>query len=268
MRNRFFNQYNTSSEQNLLQDLIIESIKIYGIDAYYLPKTHVNLDLLYKEDTSMKFDDAIPMEIYLKTYDTYLGQNDFISKFGLMIDEQLTFTVAQKRFHQALQPGMMTEYGYNIVGEDGNEIIVENGYDYSTYVRPQEGDLIYFPLTKDLFEIKFVENIETLFQLGKLYTYELRCQKYEYTSDKLDTDIGEIDSIEDSYSMDTSLMPQFIYEDEDIMLLEDGGLLMMEGSSVEEKDPGAQNDFIQNSIQDEDILDFSEKNPFSETRIF
>lgn len=268
MRNRFFNQYNTSGEQGLLEDLIIESIKIYGTDAYYLPKTHVNLDLLYKEDTSMKFDDAIPIEIYLKTYDTYLGQNDFISKFGLMIDEQLTFSIAKKRFHQALQPGVMTEYGYNIIDESGDELLVEAGYDYSTLLRPQEGDLVYFPLTKDLFEIKFVESIETLFQLGKLYTYELRCQKYEYTSDKLDTDIADIDDIETDYSMDTSLMPQMLFEDDDGMIMEDNGLLLTEGSLVEAKDPGAQNDFIQNSIQDEDILDFSEKNPFSETRIF
>ena len=171
MRNRFFNQYSTASEQNVLEDLIIESIKVYGIDAYYLPRTHVNLDLLYKEDTSLLYDDALPLEVYLKTYDGYLGQNDFISKFGLQIDESMTFTVAKKRFLQVLQPKLMTEYSYNLINEDGDGLVQEGGYDYSTYIRPLEGDLIWFPFTNDLFEIKFVEVIETLFLLGKVYTF-------------------------------------------------------------------------------------------------
>ena len=107
MRNRYFNQYGTASEQNILEDLIIESMKMYGINAYYLPRTHVNLDMLFKEDASMKFDDAIEIEMYLKTYDGYMGQNDFISKFGLQVDESLTFTVAKKRFSQILQPKLI-----------------------------------------------------------------------------------------------------------------------------------------------------------------
>ena len=218
MRNRFFNQYGTATEQNVLEDLIIESLKIYGINGYYLPRTHVNLDMLFKEDASMKFDDALEIEMYLKTYDGYMGQNDFISKFGLQIDESLTFTIAQKRFSQILQPKLMTEYSYNFKLEDGNMLRQEIDYDqdYTGYIRPKEGDLIWFPFTKDLFEVKFVEVIETLFQLGKLYTYELRCDKYEYSSEVLNTDNADVDQLETDYSQSTSNVPRTLAEDGDV----------------------------------------------------
>ena len=268
MRNRFFNQYGTATEQNVLEDLIIESLKIYGINGYYLPRTHVNLDLLFKEDASMKFDDALEIEMYLKTYDGYMGQNDFISKFGLQVDESLTFSISQKRFTQILQPKLMTEYSYNIKLEDGDLMRQEIDYDqdYTGYIRPKEGDLIWFPFTKDLFEIKFVENIETLFQLGKLYTYELRCDKYEYSSSNLDTEIDAVDQLETDYSQATSNLAKAMLEDGDLLLAEDGGYIMEEANMVEEQDDSAQNDYIQSRINDDDILDFSEKNPFSEVR--
>lgn len=270
MRNRFFNQYGTATEQNVLEDLIIESLKIYGINGYYMPRTHVNLDMLFKEDASMKFDDALEIEMYLKTYDGYMGQNDFISKFGLQVDESLTFSISQKRFSQILQPKLMTEYSYNLVHEDGVGIRQELDYDqdYTGYIRPKEGDLIWFPFTKDLFEVKFVEVIETLFQLGKLYTYELRCDKYEYSSEVLDTNDTTIDQVETDYSQSTSNVPRALLEDGDILLAEDGGFIMEESNMVEERDDTAQNDYIQGRIDDDDILDFSEKNPFSEVRVW
>ena len=268
-RNNFFNQYTqVASEQTLVEDLIIESIKIYGHDVYYLPKTHVNLDLLYKEDASVLFDDALQLEMYLKTYDGYLGQNDFISKFGLQVDESLTFTVSQKRFRQVLQTVALTEYNYNLKYEDGELLALEGGYDYSTLVRPREGDLIWFPMTKDLFEIKFVEPIEVLFQLGKLYTYEIRCDKYEYSSERLDTDVADIDQIETDYSVSTDNMPKFLNEDGDQLLNENGTFTVEEGQHVDERDDSAQNDYLQDKITDEDVLDFSESNPFSSVRAF
>lgn len=270
MRNRFFNQYATVPEQNVLEDLIIESLKIYGIDAYYLPRTHINLDLLYKEDSSMKFDDSLVIEVYLKTYDGYVGQQDFISKFGLQIDESLTFTMSQKRFSQILEPKMMTEYSYNIKLENNELLRQELNFDqdYSGFVRPKEGDLIWFPFTRDLFEIKFVEEVETLFQLGKLYTYELRCDKYEYSSEIFDTGEAEIDALEDTYSMSTENIPKIMLEDGDLLLAEDEGFIIEELNMFESKDASTQNDYIQKRVQDDDILDFSEKNPFSEVRVF
>jgi hypothetical protein len=162
----------------------------------------------------------------------------------------------------------MTEYSYNLINEDGDGLVQEGGYDYSSYIRPLEGDLIWFPFTNDLFEIKFVEVIETIFQLGKLYTFELRCDKYEYTSDRLDTDIAAIDQIEEDFSVATDNLPRMLLEDETQLLNEDGTVFIEEGNNIQSKDAAAQNEFIQSQIGDEDILDFSEKNPFAETRIF
>lgn len=240
-RNAFFNQYEqVYSEQSLVEDLIIEAIRIYGIDTYYLPRTHVNLDYLYTEDTLTKFDDALEMEMYVKTYDGFVGQQEFLSKFGLQVDESITFTIAQKRFTQSLTESLLTEYGHNLVLENGDELIREQTYDYSDIIRPREGDLIYLPLAGFMYEIKFVEHVETFFQLGKLYTYEIKADRYEYSSEVIDTDVAELDAIEDEYSADTSI-----------------------NAAVEDADDTADNAFIETRINDDDILDLSESNPFS-----
>ena len=239
-RNAFFNQYTAvAQEQSLVEELIIESIKIYGIDGYYLPRTHVNLDYLYTEDASVVFEDALDLEMYVKTYDGFIGQEDFLSKFGLQIDESITFTIAQKRFEQSLVESTLTEYNYNIINQDGSQLALESAYDYTNILRPREGDLIYMPMSGFLYEIKFVENIEVFFQLGKLYTYEIRCERFEYSSEELNTDIAEIDGIEDNFSLDQAINPV-----------------------VEDADSTADNAYIENSISVEDILDFSESNPF------
>lgn len=239
-RNAFYNQYEQAySEQSLVEDLIIEAIRIYGINTYYLPRTHVNLDYLYTEDTLTKFDDALEMEMYVKTYDGFVGQQEFLSKFGLQTDESITFTIAQKRFTQSLTESLLTEYNHNIITEDGATLTAEQAYDYSDIIRPREGDLIYLPLAGFIYEIKFVENIETFFQLGKLYTYEIKADRYEYSSEIIDTDVAELDAIEDEYSADTSI-----------------------NAAVEDADDTADNAFIETRINDDDILDLSETNPF------
>ena len=132
-RNRFFNQYTpVKQEQSLVEDLIIESIKIYGIDGYYLPRTHVNLDKIYGEDASMLFDDALEMELYVKSFDGFMGQEDFLAKFGLQVDESVTFVISQKRFTQSLKTSIITEYSYNMLTEDGDELL-SNRNDVSEY---------------------------------------------------------------------------------------------------------------------------------------
>lgn len=239
-RNAFYNQYEQAySEQSLVEDLIIEAIRIYGINTYYLPRTHVNLDYLYTEDTLTKFDDALEMEMYIKTYDGFVGQQEFLSKFGLQVDESITFTIAQKRFTQSLTESLLTEYNHNIITEDGDTLTAEQAYDYSDIIRPREGDLIYLPLAGFMYEIKFVEHIETFFQLGKLYTYEIKADRYEYSSEVIDTDVAELDAIEDEYSADISI-----------------------NAAVEDADDTADNAFIETRINDDDILDLSETNPF------
>lgn len=280
-RNRYFNQYTAvASEQTLIEDLIIEAIKIYGIDAYYLPRTHVNLDALYGEDASMYFDDAIGLELFVKSYDGFMGQQDFISKFGLQIDESINFTLAQKRFNQILKPSVLTEYSYNMILEDGEQLLWQDerlsdtdgreivNYDYSDILRPREGDLVWVPMMNFMYEIKFVENTETFYQLGRLYTYEIRCERFTYSSEVIDTDVSAIDNIEETYSLATNILDEMLSEDGDKLLFENEGTIIFEGDVIVQKDPTADNDYIQSKIADDDIIDFSESNPFALNRVY
>ena len=272
-RNRYFNQYTpVKQEQNLVEDLIIESIKIYGVDGYYLPRTHVNLDKIYGEDASMLFDDALEMELYVKSFDGFAGQEDFLSKFGLQIDESVTFVVSQKRFTQSLKTSIITEYSYNMLTEDGDELLSNRNdvseYDYDAIVRPREGDMIWIPMFSSLYEIKFTQNIENFFQLGKLYTYELRCDRIEYSSERINTDVTEIDAIEDQYSLSNTDNEKLLDEDTFLFLHEDDTFIINEADVVVAAEISADNEEIGQKIIDDDILDFSEQNPFSLTRTF
>ena len=272
-RNRHFNQYTpVKQEQSLVEDLIIESIKIYGVDGYYLPRTHVNLDKIYGEDASMIFDDALEMEFYIKSFDGFMGQEDFLSKFGLQIDESITFVVSQKRFTQSLKTSIITEYSYNILTEDGDELLSNRNdvseYDYDAIVRPREGDLISIPMIKGIYEIKFTQNIETFYQLGKLYTYEIRCDRLEYSSERINTDVADIDAIEDQYSLSTTNREKLLDEDTFLFLHEDSTFVVNEADVVVAAEITADNEEIGQKIIDDDILDFSEQNPFSLTRTF
>lgn len=268
-RNRYFNQYSpVKKEQNLVEDLIIEAIKIYGVDVYYLPRTHVNLDRLYAEDASMRFTDALEMEMYIKSFDGFMGQEDFLSKFGLQIDESITFVIAQKRFSQALKTCFLTERSYNIITEEGDELLQEQTYNYEGILRPREGDLLWFPMAGYLYEVKFTENIENFYQLGKLYTYELRCERYEYSSEKLDTGISDIDNVEELFSQSSEFVPKILSEADELILNEDGTYIVWDEINIERQDVTAENEYLQSKIGEDDILDFSERNPFSEVRVF
>ena len=269
-RNRYFNQYTTSSEQNVYEDLIIESIKIYGVSGYYIPRTSGYIDQLYAEDRLSLYDDAIELELYIKSFDGFMGQEDFLSKFGLQIDESINFLVSQKRFTQSLKTSLLTEYGYNLITEDGNQLLydVSDAWDYSSIIRPREGDLIWIPMLNYMYEIKFTENIEQFFPLGKLFTFEMRCDRYEYSSERLDTDVTDIDAIENNFSESTSIIDNILLEDADNLLLEDSTILLVEGEHVKTVDAESDNDYIQSRIRDDDIIDFSESNPFSLVREF
>jgi hypothetical protein len=195
-----------------------------------------------------------------------------MAKFGLQVDESVTFVVSQKRFTQSLKTSIITEYSYNMLTEDGDELLSNRNdvseYDYETIVRPREGDLIWIPMLKAMYEIKFTQNIENFFQLGKLYTYELRCDKLEYSSERINTDIAEVDGIEDKYSLSTTNSEKLLDEDAFLFLLEDGTFIVNEADVVVAAEISADNEEIGQKIIDDDILDFSEQNPFSLTRTF
>ena len=270
--NKYFRPFTYGREQDTAEDLIIESIKIYGIDVKYMPRTIVGPDALLGEDPLSKFEDAIDIEMYIKNTQQFEGEGDFLSKFNLEIRDQITFVMARKRWEQVSNEKMLTEVGYNIQLEDastttwGNSIALrlENGGTegyQTTSPRPFEGDFVFFPLNNKLYEIKFVEHENIFYQHGKLYTYELTCELVDRMG-AIDLNTGNtaIDAIESRYSQDI-LIFQIQNEDATNILAEDGGYMLQE-YRVETQVVTANNElFTQKSI---DYLDFSERNPFSE----
>tara|TARA_Y100000034_G_scaffold132853_1_gene196842 strand:- start:145 stop:1038 length:894 start_codon:yes stop_codon:yes gene_type:complete len=162
----------TSTENNLIDDLTIESIQIYGHDMVYIPRVTVDRDTLFGEDILSKFTEANTIEMYIDTVDGFQGEGDFISKFGLEIRDSIDLVVSRKRFEEVL------------------------GHD-EKITRPREGDLIYFPLSKGLFEIKFVEHENPFYQLGRLYVYKLSCELFTYSQEEIDTGYDDVDVLED-----------------------------------------------------------------------
>jgi len=277
--NVYFNNFNYGREQDLVEDLTIEAIKIYGHNVKYLPRTIVSVDNLFGEDPLSKFDEAIDIEMYIKNVEGFEGEGDLLSRFGLEIRDQITFTVARKRFDQAVtSPKILTEVGYNLIFESGDnnspsrqyltgskdtEAFTLEGDDYLNSInRPQEGDLIYFPMVGKIFEIKFVEHEQIFYQTGRLQTYDIRCELFEYSSERIDTGNTAIDAIESTYSLNV-LDQQLTLEDgAGVTKLEDGGTLLQE-YRIEDSDSSANNEFYQTNA--DNILDFSEINPFGET---
>jgi len=274
--NKYFRPFTFGRQQDLAEDLIIQSIKIYGLDVKYLPRTIVGPDALLGEDPLSKFEDAIDIEMYVKNTQNFEGEGDFLSKFNLEIRDQITFVMARKRWEQVSNEKLMTEVGYNFQMEDANTgawansigIRLETGSTeqyQTTSPRPFEGDWVYFPLNKKLYEIKFVEHEQVFYQHGKLYTYELTCELVDRMgSIDIATGNTEIDAIETRYSQDI-LNYQVVLEDNTNFLNEDGGYILQE-YRVEQQNLTANNEvFTQKSL---DYLDFSERNPFSEVDRF
>jgi hypothetical protein len=272
--NKYFNNWTYGREQDTQDDLIVESIKIYGQDVKYMPRTLVKNDALFGEDTLSTFDNAIDLEMYIKNTTGFEGEGDFLSKFNLEIRDSVTFTVARKRFDQIKTEKMIDEVGFNLQVETANtgsysnthSYMVEsgtaNGYSISSS-RPLEGDLIYFPLNSKIYEIKFVEHEEIFYPHGKLYTYDLNCELFTYDSERLDTGNTAIDTIETTHSAD-ALFYQFTLDDNgvgDILAAQDGGYILQE-YRLETTDKSANNELF--TQQSYDFIDFSESNPFSE----
>jgi hypothetical protein len=166
--------HGTRNEQYLVEDLIIESLKIYGQEFFYIPRQLVSKDDILGEDRLSQFKASFPIEMYFENVDSLDGQGAFIQKFGLMMEQSATLVVARRRWDQ-----LVGRYGITTIP-----------------TRPNEGDLIYFPLTKGLFEIKFVKHQDPFYQLGKLYVYKLQVELFQYASERIDTGIKEVDAFE------------------------------------------------------------------------
>jgi len=201
------------ADQNLIESLVIETIKIHGHDFLFIPRTLVNEDTLFGEDTVSKFENAVEIEMYVSTVDGFGGEGDIMTKLGFQISDSMNVVVSKKRFTESCEHLSNINY-------------------------PREGDLLYFPLSKGLFEIKFVETENPFYQSGKLYTYDLSCELFRYGHQDIDTGDDRVDSVEiDSVDSIT------------------GGVTIP-------SDPYSDNDDFESL--GEDIFDFTENDPFSD----
>ena len=175
MLNPFFLQ-GSKGEQGLVQDLVNEQLRMYGIECHYIPRKLMTSRTIMKEVVESRFDQAFPLEAYLMNIDGYAGQGDILSKFGVRVNDEATFVISKERFEESIAPFLEQQ-------ED----------DYELSNRPKEGDLIFFPLGKRMFEIKFVEHERPFYQLQKNYVYQLQCELFEYEDEVIDTNVEVID---------------------------------------------------------------------------
>jgi len=242
--NFYFQSGNTSgttNEQRLVEDLVIESLKIYGHDVYYLPKQTGNLDGILGEDALQYFDQAYPLEMYLENVQGFEGEGELFTKFGFEFRSSATFVVAKRRWEE---------------GVAQNAILELPG-------RPAEGDLLYFSKTKTFFVIKYVDFLNPFYQLGKIYTYKLQCDVFEFSSERIDTGIDEIDSITDASNQDVYRF-QLLQQSGDFILNSSDDSIILEIYASADTDPQSDNDEFE--VEAEGILDFTAFNPFGEVQ--
>tara|TARA_B100001173_G_C15901619_1_gene510091 strand:- start:8 stop:934 length:927 start_codon:yes stop_codon:yes gene_type:complete len=168
----------SAQEQTFIENLIVESIEIYGQDIYYMPRTYVNRDTILGEVENSRFTQALQVRAYVNNVEGWEGQGELLSKFGVRIEDKTTFVFSREKFTSAV---------------DDNAVLNVEG-------RPNEGDLIWFPATKHLFEIQFVEAERPFYQLGKGFVWECQCELFQYADEALDTGVAEIDGIEAAFA--------------------------------------------------------------------
>ena len=292
MPTNFYFDTGTTAEKRLYEDLVIEQLKVFGQDVFYMPRTLIAEDTVLGEDTLSKFDDAYMIEMYFENTDGFAGDKEIMNQFGLENREEATFVVSQRRFEDMIAP------------------------DDNIGTRPKEGDLIYFPLVSKVFEISFVDHDEPFYQIGNLPVYKLSVKTFDYSSEEMDTGIKEIDAIETAYTLDsmgfqlaleqtTTFNQGISLEDNSglIGLFESGSFSAYSGSEASDKiigeneelngaiiaenladtgepvyiiqeeyvvgdmsrDKTAQNELF--DVLDDTILDFTESNPFGDAGI-
>lgn len=237
--NLFYNNFQASQEQQLLDSLIQESIGIFGQDMWYIPRKLNNYDPVYGADDQSSYELAILVPIFIESYDGFKGDGNFMSKFGIEIRDQVVFTISQRVFDDEVST-------------------------LTTQPRPNEGDLIFFPLNKKCFQIKYVDKFQMFYPLGSLYTWKMTLELFEYSNERISTGIPEIDSLQKKFdvnSIDWSLRTEL----NETILTEDGDYIVLEHSATEDLIPGDDSQEIQ---KESDIfVDFSITDPFSQGAI-
>jgi hypothetical protein len=239
--NEYFDNFYNRPEQTLIEDLIIESIKIYGHDVFYCPRTVVARDNVLNEDALSEYNSSYQIEMYIKNVEGFEGEGDFLSRFNIQIRDEITFTVANRRYDEA-------------VGA------------YESSIRPEEGDIIYFPLTEKIYVIKFAEHEAPVFyQMGALQCYDLRCEQWEYSSEKLNTGVEAIDKWAALYS------DAIANTDDDSITYDANNNIIMDANTG--RPLGMTGTIDVDDVFDDggtyqsealDFIDFSEEDPFSE----
>jgi len=172
--NVFFN-HAVNTEQHLYEDLVVESLRIYGHECYYLPRNVIEEDTILGEDIQSTYGDAYSVEMYIENVDGFEGEGDLFSKFGVQVRDQATFVLSLRSWER-------------FISLDAN---------LATSLRPNEGDIIFFPMSGSVFEIKFVEHENPFYQVGKLFVFKMQCELFEYSGEDFDTGIESIDIVED-----------------------------------------------------------------------
>lgn len=234
MTNPYFQNYDTTTEQNLYEDLIIEAIDIHGVDCWYLPMRRDKFDTVYQQDDTAYFNKAYPLVAFIENFNGFQGEKDMASRFNLEIRDQLTFQVANLSFQ------------INVGKEEG-------------FSRPREGDLIYFGLNKKCFQIRFVENKHYFYQLGNLPTFQLFCELFEYSMERFSTGIAEIDAIEKRLSL--NILDYTLTDQHGNFIIDSNGdYIVTDKYDVDVLDPLQDNNEIQK--RSDEIIDFTAINPF------
>lgn len=241
--NFYFNNYNASGEQNLLENLIIESISIYGQDMWYIPRQIKNYDQLLTQDDQSTYNQAYQICTYIKSVDGFTGDGEFISKFGIEIRDQATFSIPMRTFN-------------DVVGA------------YTGQTRPNEGDLIYFPLNDKCFQIKYTDKFAMYYQLGGLQLWNVTVELFEYSNEILNTGIPSIDFLQKNFS--TDILDYALLDENGAMLMDElGNYLVSELYDIETIDVGSENNTLFGGSNNfntgaNSFVVFTESNPFSD----
>lgn len=234
--NFYFNNFQASGEQDLLASLVMESIKIYGNDVYYIPFTDHSFDKIYGENGNREYNAAVMFEMYIKNVDGFGGDGQFLSKFNLEVRDSITFSMSMRSFE--------------------NEIGQLHALD-----RPREGDLIWFVPSQRMFKIVYVEKYPVFLQLGSTPFYDVKCEMFEHSGERFNTGLPFIDSIMDSYSIAMNA-DALLTEDGYELVDQDGYTILLEAYDIEVSDSSAENDEFQTEAAG--FLNFTDFDPFSE----
>lgn len=239
--NIYFNNFNNAAEQSLIEDLIIESIRVYGHDLWYCPRSLVNKDNVFGQDDLSEYNSSYQIEMYIKNVEGFEGEGEFLSKFNIQIRDEITFTVANKVYRESIG-------------------------DYENNLRPQEGDIIYMPMSQKIYVIKQAIHEPVFYQMGALQSYDLKCEQWEYSSEKLNTGISYIDAFQEKYALAADINDGLQTDvNGNIIIDPDTGRpvgVPADWQILNPEDPFATNNEFQTKAVA--FIDFSETDPFSD----